>query len=79
MAEVHETYYADGIHAVVVGTCRSCKIVPRNGDGERHGYLYVTQNGSVHGRRYNHGGSYAKTVAKAAAWADRPLRQNWNF
>lgn len=64
--EVIESAGVDGTHAVVVGRYRTCRVKP-NGTS----YLRITQNGSVHGRRYHWHSTYDDAVKAAIAWGNR--------
>ena len=66
--EVIETYYRDGtMRSVVKGAFRTCVVKGSDEDG----WMRVTQNRSIHGRRYELFASYDSAVAASIAWGNR--------
>ena len=66
--EVIETYYRDGtMRSVVKGGFRTCVVKGSDDDG----WMRVTQNRSIHGRRYELFATYDSAVAASIAWGNR--------
>ena len=68
--EVIETYYRDGtMRSVVKGGFRTCVVKGSDDDG----WMRVTQNRSIHGRRYELFATYDSAVAASIAWGNRKV------
>ena len=68
--EVIETYYSDGtMRSVVKGAFRTCVVKGSDDDG----WMRVTQNRSIHGRRYELFATYDSAVAASIAWGNRKV------